>query len=118
MSQSVEFKSSVMGFTLQQCEEQLRSFKKAINDSRDSEKAFLMEKLDFWEKEIEGIYEQMERSIKPHCEQLGCAGRGANQYYCLKCNLELCDVCKFHHLYNLDCPADTMLHGTRKENQC
>jgi hypothetical protein len=39
------------------------------------------------------------------------------QYYCTKCKMELCDVCKYHHLYNLGCPADFMCHGTRKENE-
>lgn len=117
MSQEMQFRSKVMGFTLQQCEEQYESFTKALRNSKDFEKEFLLEKVDFWSKEIDSIHEQIERSFKPHCEQLGCRGAGALQYYCTKCKMELCDVCKYHHLYNLGCPADFMCHGTRKENE-
>ncbi len=60
------------------------------------------------------IDDESDIQTRPVCEQEGCRGQGVNQYYCADCKKNVCDVCKFHHMYNIGCKE--ILRGTGKEN--
>ena len=64
----------------------------------------------------------MSSTEQVRCEQKHCAGRGADtQFFCTKCNMELCSVCIFEHrtatsISGLSCDNE-ICYGSRKENQ-
>ena len=55
------------------------------------------------------------------CEQIHCRGQGKDQqFYCVKCNMELCSICVFEHrkdtsISNLECDME-IYYGSRKQN--
>lgn len=55
------------------------------------------------------------------CEQVNCSGRGMDrQYYCTKCDMELCSICIFEHrrdtsISGLECDNE-ICYGSRKQN--
>lgn len=55
------------------------------------------------------------------CEQVHCRGQGKDrQYFCVKCNMELCSICIFEHrkdtsISGLECD-DEICYGSRLEN--
>ena len=54
------------------------------------------------------------------CEQPKCAGVGQDeQFYCAKCGMELCSVCRFEHMKGysitgLECDND-ICRGTKEQ---
>ena len=55
------------------------------------------------------------------CEQVNCSGQGQDtQYYCTKCDMELCSICIFEHrkdtsISGLECDME-ICYGSRKQN--
>lgn len=55
------------------------------------------------------------------CEQVHCSGHGMDrQFFCTKCNMELCSICIFEHrkdtsISGLECDNE-ICHGSRKSN--
>lgn len=55
------------------------------------------------------------------CEQIHCSGRGKDtQFYCVKCNKELCSICIFEHkkdtsISGLECDNE-ICYGSREQN--
>lgn len=68
------------------------------------------------------LSENIPEQLPVVCEQKNCAGRGQDQqFFCFKCNMELCSVCKFEHmkgysLFGLECDNE-ILYGNRVVNQ-
>lgn len=106
-----------MKFTKEQCIEQFQAFVKASQKyGNGNESEYYESKIKFWRDEIQSISLQEQMNYRPICEQDKCSGIGALQYCCLTCGMNVCDVCKYYHLYNLNCPEGMMCHGTKQEN--
>jgi len=74
------------------------------------------------ESQIPTPIEQVEEdNSEVRCEQVHCSGQGKDrQYFCVKCNMELCSICIFEHkkdtsISGLECD-DEICYGSRKEN--
>jgi len=65
-------------------------------------------------------WREFQKGLTVMCEQDGCAGIGQDeQFYCAKCGMELCSVCRFEHMKNysisgLECDND-LCRGTRED---
>jgi len=68
------------------------------------------------------VTENIPELVPVVCEQKNCAGRGQDeQFYCYKCDKQLCSVCRFEHMKGysisgLECDNE-ILYGNRMVNQ-